>query len=143
MPAPVAPSAALGLAWRPISLDDIDVWHDLVCAIDMHDEPEQRVDRDDLVEELVNGSHKDPARDTLIGLHPDGVARAFGHVELLPGKTLRRVFMWGGVHPGWRRRGIGGEVLRWQTERAHEALAEQELGDDPEIATLPWMIMVR
>ena len=142
MAAPVAPSAALGLAWRSISLDDIDLWHDLVCAIDMHDEPEQRVDRDDLVEELVNGSHKDPARHTLIGLDPDGVARAFGHLELLPGKTQRRVFMWGGVHPRWRRRGIGGEVLRWQTERAHEALAEQELGDDPEIATLPWMIMV-
>ena len=142
MAAPVAPSAALGLTWRPLSLDDIDIWHDLVCVIDAHDEPEQRNDRDDLVEELTNGSHKDPARDTLIGLDRDGIARAFGHLELLPGKTLRRVFMWGGVHPDWRGRGIGREVLRWQTERAHEALAEQESGDDSEIAGVPWRIMV-
>ena len=130
------------MVWRPISLDDIDNWLELVGAIDAHDDPDQRPDRDDLIEELINGSHKDPVRDTLIGLDRDGVARAFGHVELLPGKTLRRVFMWGGVHPDWRGLDIGREVLRWQTERAREALAEQEIGDDPEIARVPWRIMV-
>ena len=49
-------------------------------------------------------------------------------MDVFPGATLRRVFLGGGVHPEWRRRGIGREVLRWQTARAHEALTEQETG---------------
>jgi ribosomal protein S18 acetylase RimI-like enzyme len=142
MPGPVLPSAGLGLEWRPISLDDIDIWHELVHAIDAHDEPDQRPDRDDLIEELTNGSHKIPARDSLLGFDAEGVARAFGHVDLLPGTTLRRAFLWGGVHPAWRHRGIGREVLRWQTERAREAIAEREAAEGANAQELPWWIAV-
>lgn len=140
MPAPVIPST--GLEWRPISLDDIDIWLELVHVIDAHDEPDERPDRDDLVEELTKGSHKNPARDSLIGFDADRVARAFGHVDLLPGATLRRAFLWGGVHPDWRRRGIGRDVLRWLTERAHEAIAEEETAEGGTAGEVPWRIGV-
>jgi ribosomal protein S18 acetylase RimI-like enzyme len=128
--------------WRSITLDDIDTWHQLVRAIEAQDEPDERMDRDDLVQELTEGSHKNPAGDSLIGFDADGAARAFGHVELLPGTTLRRVFLWGGVHPDWRHRGIGREVMRWQTERAHEAIAEREAADGGNAPQLPWRIGV-
>ncbi len=140
MPEPRLPSSDLGLAWRPITLDDIDLWLELELAIEAHDQPNERLDRDDLVEELTEGSHKNPARDSLIGIDSDGVARAFGHVYVLPGETLRRVFLWGGVHPDLRKQGIGREVLRWQTERAHQALAEQDAASGE--APVPWRLAV-
>jgi mycothiol synthase len=136
MPAPLLPSSDLGLVWRPITLDDLDIWLALVHDIEAHDTPSERNDRDDLVETLTDGSYKDPHRDSLIGIDGDGVARAFGHMTLLPGTTLLRVFLYGGVHPQWRGRGIGREVLRWQTERSHEALAESNS------VGLPWRIAV-
>jgi ribosomal protein S18 acetylase RimI-like enzyme len=111
-----------------------------VGAIEDRDRPSERLDRDDLIEELTNGSYKDPARNSLIGVDAGGTARAFGHMDLYPGATLRRVFLGGGVHPEWRRRGIGREVLRWQTARAHEALSEQETAE-PGTAQLPWRII--
>jgi mycothiol synthase len=140
MPMPFEPSVDLGLTWRPITLDHIEIWHDLVGAIEGRDLPSERLDRDDLIEELTGGSYKDPARNSLIGVDAGGTARAFGHMDVLPGATLRRVFLGGGVHPEWRRRGIGREVLRWQTARAHEALTEQETADS-EAALIPWRII--
>jgi mycothiol synthase len=140
MSAPRLPSPDLGLTWRAISLDDIDVWRRLTDAIEAHDEPnEAPPDRDDLIDELTSGSHQDPTRDSIIGIDADGTARAFGHLTALPGTTLRRAFLWGGVHPDWRGRGIGREVLRWQTERAHEAIAEQAV-TDPTMVGTPWRI---
>jgi ribosomal protein S18 acetylase RimI-like enzyme len=135
---PVLPSPDLGLTWRPISADDIDLWHALVSDIEAHDEPIERHDRDDLVEEQTDSPLKDPIRDSLIGVDGDGVACAFGQVTPLPGATMRRVFLWGGVHPKWRGRGVGRELLRWQTERAHESVAEQ----DGASTGTPWHILV-
>jgi ribosomal protein S18 acetylase RimI-like enzyme len=140
MPVPFEPSVDLGLTWRAITLDDIDIWHELVGAIEDRDRPSERLDRDDLIEELTSGSHKDPARNSLIGVDAGGTARAFGNMDVYPGATLRRVFLGGGVHPEWRRRGIGGEVLRWQTARAREALTEQETADSG-AALIPWRII--
>ena len=140
MPVPFEPSADLGLTWQAITLDDIDIWHELVGAIEDCDKPSGRLDRDDLIEELTNGSYKDPARNTLIGIDADGTARAFGNMDVFPGETLRRIFLGGGVHPEWRRRGIGREVLRWQTARAREALTEQETADSG-AALIPWRII--
>lgn len=140
MLSPFEPSVDLGLTWRAIALDDIDIWHELVGAIERRDRPSERLDHDDLIEELTNGSFKDPARNSLIGVDAGGTARAFGHMDVYPGATLRRVFLGGGVHPEWRRRGIGREVLRWQTARAREALSEQETSETAE-SSLPWRIV--
>jgi mycothiol synthase len=140
MPVPFEPFADPGLTWRAITLDDIEIWHELVGAIEERDLLSERLDRDDLIEELTGGSFKNPARNTLIGVDAVGAARAFGHMDVLPGATLRRVFLGGGVHPEWRRRSIGSEVLRWQTARAREALTEQETADT-NVALIPWRIV--
>ncbi|TNC19501.1 GNAT family N-acetyltransferase [Georgenia sp. 311] len=118
-PAPVA-----GLAWRPIALGDVAVWHRLVRAIEDADEPSERHTPEDLAEELTGGSWKDPARDSILGLDGDGVARAFGHVEVNPGDVRTvRAFCWGGVDPQWRGRGIGAELLAWQERLARTKIA--------------------
>jgi mycothiol synthase len=142
MPVPRLPSPDLGLTWRPISDDLIDIWHGLMATIEAHDSCSERQNRDDLIETLHDGPYKNPARDSLLGRDGAGTARAFGVVIPLPGDTLRRVYLWGGVHPEWRGRGIGRELLRWQTERSHEALAEQQAATDPVSAVKPWRIGV-
>lgn len=140
------PSSELGLTWRPISEDDIDRLLALMGVLEAHDNWNERQDRDDLVESLFEGSYKDATRDSVLGVDDAGVPRAFGHLTPLPGETLRRVYLSGGVHPDWRRRGIGREVLRWQTERAHEAIAEQaavaqEAAAESTSAPKPWRIV--
>jgi ribosomal protein S18 acetylase RimI-like enzyme len=119
---PHHPDASLGLTWRALTPDDLDLWLTLEQAIESADEASERFDRDDLLDELADGSWKDPAHDSLVGLDEQGTPRAFGLVEALPGATLRRMLLWGGVHPDWRRRGVGRELLRWQVDRAHEKL---------------------
>ncbi len=138
---PVLPSPDLALDWRPITADDIDIWHLLVRDIEQHEDSSERQDREDLIDDLREGWHKDPLRDSVIGVDGDGIARAFGLVTAFEGNTLRRVFLSGGVHPEWRGRGIGRAVLHWQTERAREVLAEQERRD-PGVGELPWRIMI-
>ncbi|MFZ5870535.1 MAG: GNAT family N-acetyltransferase [Actinomycetota bacterium] len=109
---PVPPSEALlrtGLRWRPI--EDADA-------------AAERFAEDDLHDELLGGSWKDPRLDSLLGVDPDGVPRAFGHVEVRPGDTRTvRAFCWGGVHPRWRRRGIGRAVLAWQEDVGRRKIA--------------------
>jgi ribosomal protein S18 acetylase RimI-like enzyme len=109
----------VGLTWRPITEADLPAWHELVAAIEAADDPAERNTLDDLRDYLLDGSWKDPAADSLIGLDDDGVPRAFGHVEVRPGDVRSvRAFCWGGVHPRWRRRGIGRAVLAWQEATA-------------------------
>jgi GNAT superfamily N-acetyltransferase len=124
---PPAPTRATALSWRPISLEDVPVWHELVRAVEEFDDTSERNTPEDLVDELTDGSWKDPASDTLLGVDADGAPRAFGVVEVRPGDTRTvRAFCWGGVHPHWRGRGIGREILRWQEERARQKVAAAE-----------------
>jgi len=116
---------ATGLTWRPLGEQDIPAWHALLTAIEEADQPAERYTRDDLHDELLDGTWKDPAVDSLVGLDDDGVPQAFGHVEVRPGDTRSvRAFCWGGVHPRWRRRGVGRALLTWQ-----EALGRRKIAD--------------
>ncbi|MEE6295499.1 GNAT family N-acetyltransferase [Georgenia wangjunii] len=117
-------TTALGLTWRPLAPADVPAWHGLVEDIERVDEPAERYTPEDLQDELLDGSWKDPARDTLAGLDEGGVPRAFAQVEVRPGDTRSvRAFCWGGVHPDWRGRGVGRAVLAWQEEVARAKVA--------------------
>lgn len=126
---PLAPPRATALTWRPIAVEDVPAWLELVQAVEQHDDTSERNTADDLVDALTDGSWKDPATDTILGVDDQGLPQAFGVVEVRPGDTRTvRAFCWGGVHPRWRGRGIGREVLRWQEDRARRKVADAGRG---------------
>ena len=124
-----------GLEWRAASTADLDALAELYGAISRADHPNYTQSREEIEDELEH-SWVDPEADTLVALTGDGAAAAFGQVVLTPGKeTLVRSILFGGVHPEFRGRGIGRELLAWQEARALQQLATVDL-------TLPGWIML-
>ena len=120
-PPPEVPAPTTGLRWRAITEEDLDGWLALIRRIAAVDKPgyvEQRAD----LEHTLSSSSDNPARDTLLGLDRDGIARAYASLVRTEGSD--KIHGSGGVDPQWRRRGIGTAVLRWQVQRSRERLAE-------------------
>jgi mycothiol synthase len=68
------------------------------------------------------------ATDSRLTFAPDGTLVAMGTVPTPPPGGFRVDLFFGGVHPGWRGRGLGRAILGWQYERAaqiHAAGAPQ------------------
>ena len=121
-----------GLTWQPLDPSLVGAWHTLHEALNEADGAHEHLNRDDLRDEL-EPDWIDLGQDSRIGLDQDGVARAFGLVQVRPGDvTLLRASCWGGVHPQWRGRGVGRALLAWQVDRAEAIVAERraELGPD-------------
>ncbi|HWR84810.1 MAG TPA: GNAT family N-acetyltransferase, partial [Rhodoglobus sp.] len=137
VPAPAAvelPADADGVVWRPATADDIDAIVELEAAIAEVDHPRYTAPREDVAENFEQ-SHMDPGRDTLVAA-ADGRVVAWGVVELSPVQdTLVRCYLFGGVHPQARGRGIGRTLLAWQESRGLELLATSD-------AELPGWLMV-
>jgi mycothiol synthase len=127
-----------GLTWRPLGLDVLDTWHALHEALNEADGGHEHLALDDLRDEL-EPAWIDLATDSRIGIDANGVARAFGLVQVRPGDvTLLRAMCWGGVHPQWRGRGVGRALLGWQADRAERLVAARraELGAEPPAGAL-------
>lgn len=128
----VAPPVAHGprhrdvARWRPATIADVDAIAVMQRAIDEVDHPGWLTAREDISGDL-EGAHIENARDTLLGLADDGRVVAYGLVAQAPGEGDRvQIYLLGGVHPEWRERGIGRELMRWQYERALQRLAASE-----------------
>jgi ribosomal protein S18 acetylase RimI-like enzyme len=66
---------------------------------------------------MLAATLRDPAADSRLLFAPDGALVAVGLVPAPPdGGNL--VDLYGGVHPGWRGRGIGCDLLGWQLARS-------------------------
>ncbi|MCW2640995.1 MAG: GCN5-related N-acetyltransferase [Dactylosporangium sp.] len=80
---------------------------------------------DGFMDSIVCGMVHDPASDTRLLFTPEGELVAAGIVPTPPDGGFR-VDVIGGVHPRWRGRGIGRELLGWEHDRAadiHRAVA--------------------
>ncbi len=124
-PAVVAePRRPLVDTWRPATPTDVDAIMVFAAACDAVDHPTFTTARDE-VEELFELDHHDPARFTRVGLDAEGRILALASVMIHPSQDVHvNAFLSGRVHPQWRRRGIGREVLRWEDETVRSALTE-------------------
>jgi ribosomal protein S18 acetylase RimI-like enzyme len=108
------------VTWRAIEGEDHAAVVAAVDAAATADGLEERFSVEELVERL-EGPGADPAIDSRLALGPDGDVRAWGLVETRGAPAdLDRVWIWGGVHPDHRGRGLGRELLAWQVARAGE-----------------------
>ena len=117
------PSDTFGLTWRPLTRDDVPALTRLLNAVEEADAAPFRTSAEEVDDEF-DGEWKDHARDTLAGVDADGEIRAYARVNQPPGDArVVRAFLDGAVHPQWRGRGIGREVLAWETARGRQLLA--------------------
>jgi ribosomal protein S18 acetylase RimI-like enzyme len=133
-----APAVA-ALTWRPLHPELIPPWHRLVEAVTEADGGTEHLAEDDLADELAP-DWIDLERDSVIGLDADGVARAFGLVQVRPGDTtLLRAHVHGGVDPEWRGRGIGRELLARQERQAAHVVARRRAELGPDVPASIWV----
>lgn len=113
-------------AWRAATSEDIDAIHATQKLIDADDHPTWTTPRSDIAEDFES-AHIDPAIDSLLALAADGTVLAWGITSLGPGQESRvQSYVLGGVHPRWRGRGIGRELMTWQLARSRQQLASSD-----------------
>jgi mycothiol synthase len=114
------PNDQHGLFWQPLRRCDVEELSRLLTAIEHLDEPSERHSIDELYEQ-VDEADTDSELDGIIGRDGGGTMVAYGwNHPMISDVSPRRVHLTGGVHPGWRRHGIGHALLAWQLVRARE-----------------------
>ncbi|WP_086822223.1 GNAT family N-acetyltransferase [Allokutzneria sp. NRRL B-24872] len=109
----------MNLLWRPMAESDIPGWTALLAAAERVDEQGENYSEDDLREEWADPD-LDAERDSIAVL--DGsvlVAYAIVHRRVTP-EGKHRLPSQSVVHPDWRGRGIGAQLVDWITRRATE-----------------------
>ena len=114
-------SAAMDFALRSAVPGDIVFIHALQQRIERHDGIPIVTPRDEF-EEWLEEPHFDLTKDARV-LEIGEEIVAWGRIWHPPsGVREERAYLTGGVDPRYRGKGIGSAVLRWQIERATEAL---------------------
>jgi mycothiol synthase len=122
-------SAEAAVQWRPITVEDGAAWARLVLAIEESYGTEEYLGADDLVADLRDPD-VDPERGTTAAFNQDGMI-AYAGLRASPSVTGRHeMHLYGGVHPGHRRRGLGTRLLAW-AEQAARPLHEARYGNRP------------
>lgn len=118
--APLALGDEAGLEWRPLDRDTLAEVSGLLTAIEHYDEPGDRHSLEQL-QAAYRDAARPPEQSALVGRLPGGQVVAYGWNYVQPDDiSPRRVYLTGGVHPGFRGSGIGRTLLTWQMERARE-----------------------
>lgn len=114
-------------SFRAITPADFDAVHALMRRIESADRLPLATSRESL-EEWCDDPHLDLAADTRL-LEDGGTVVAWGQIWHQPSdRREERAFVFGGVDPGHRRRGIGRRLLAWQIARAEEVLRANPAG---------------
>jgi mycothiol synthase len=119
-------SLPAGFTARPLGADDVAAVAALLDAAEAVDDTGEHLDADDLVEWWVDDELVDLSRDGVAVHLADGELAGYATVFAPP--TFRDafgVYLEGRVHPRYRARGIGRELLAWQLERGAELHGER------------------
>ncbi|MFE6613007.1 GNAT family N-acetyltransferase [Amycolatopsis sp. NPDC057786] len=98
------------LTWRPLTPRDAQASADLLNAMEAVDGIGENYTAEDTLQELID-PYADLERASLAAFDGDVMA---GYVKIRfkpSAEEVHRVFLDGGVHPGYRRRGIGGSLV--------------------------------
>ena len=120
------PADTTELSWRHATVTDIDAILDCARAMDGSDHPHFVTTREEIAVEFDH-SYVDQARDSLLAIDRQNRVVAWGMTVLSPGQeTLVRAFLFGGIRPDSRGRGIGRMLFEWQQERGLQQLASSD-----------------
>ncbi|WHT17945.1 GNAT family N-acetyltransferase [Crossiella sp. CA-258035] len=107
------------LVHRPLTTADTPAWAELSAAVAKTDPGAEEFSASELAEDLTVPGF-DPAADSLGVFHGERLVA----VALVHRKPTGEPELWyrldADVHPDYRRRGIGANLLRWQRERARQ-----------------------
>ncbi|MDQ2838768.1 MAG: GNAT family N-acetyltransferase [Actinomycetota bacterium] len=114
--------------WGVLSLDQLIAWAELTNLLAKVDETQEFYEAADLAEELVEPG-VDPNLDT-VAVWQDGTLAGFGQLRVSEGLTEGKVraSLGGGVHPDYRGRGLGTEIMNRLESRARELSAQRHPG---------------
>ena len=113
---------AEGLAFRPLEATDLDRWLELVVRIAGAEHTHWHETRSELAvcfADTVNPA----AANTLAGVDGSGAVRAFGRVS--KNRSSDKAYIFGGVDPQWRHRGLGAAMLAWQEGQVQARFAAE------------------
>lgn len=114
----------MSYVWRALTLSDVPRWSAFTTIVSDADGTDEAYTAEDLAEELEDPA-TDPALDT-VAVEDDGTLVAVGQVMppmLRPDGTVRADFG-GAVHPEYRGRGVGAQLLGRLQRRCAERAAE-------------------
>lgn len=98
------------LSWRPLAIEDAKASADLLNAIETVDKIGENYHEEDTLQELID-PYADLERASLAAFDGD-VMIGYMKVRYKPSaEEVHRVFLDGGVHPGYRRRGVGTRLV--------------------------------
>lgn len=105
------------IAWRALTEEDIPAWAKLGRAVGEADREDEHYSEDDLAEIYADPLF-DPPRGSLAGFDGDEMV-AFGMLRVRSeADEIHRMGFHGAVHPAYRRRGLGTELMRWAPDAA-------------------------
>ncbi len=127
-----------GIELRPITPEDLPEVHGVMRRSEVKDNEPMVTQFDEVVSEY-EAPFFDPESDSRLGVDREGRVVAWAKVWYRP-STVRehRAYLFGGVDPEWRRRGVGTAVFNWQLQRARQLVTEAEPDLPRVVRTASW-----